>query len=143
MQMFRYLLKTGTKLLAKTPDLTKGHMKLEQPNQIAQFRTTAGNFLDFFVAERRRYGRSTLTWYYFTVNGEVQNGPDTSSDPWPAVNYPVAQLLWDARRFGYDVIPTPQAIHWAKQMFKKKRGFAIAPEDFRKFVAEETTLTKP
>lgn len=101
---------------------------------ITSFTTSDNKRVTFKVADRRRYGnRMTYTYTYMEVNGEIDR--TFTTDPWPAVQYPKGQLLWDARRHGFDVEPTKEAISFARRMTKEGRIFAIRKDDFSKFIA--------
>lgn len=89
--------------------------------------------IEWFVSERRRYGRRIFCFVYYKVNGEdVEDGD--AIDPWPAVNYPKSQLVWQVRAAGYGVMPSKADIQWAKRMQREERFFCMAPEDREAFL---------
>lgn len=102
--------------------------------RIATFETVEGVIVDFFVAERRRYyGRQTLTWVFCEVDGVRQE--NIANDPWPAVTFPIAQLLWEARAAGLNVPPNKSAIKWAKRLEKEGRFFCMSAKDRERYLA--------
>jgi len=96
---------------------------------IAEFTTSDGRCLTVHICERRRYGRSSiLTWILLRVDGEVYEG-HFANDPWPAVNFPYGQIVWELRAAGFDIPPCRKAIKWAQKMAREDRIFVISRND--------------
>jgi len=98
--------------------------------------TADGKIVDWFINERRRYGRTTFTWVYYKVNGQDN---ERYFDPWPSIAYPKSQLVWMARCEGLNVEPSKADIRWAQKMRNERRCIQMAPEDVEKYTNEQTT----
>lgn len=92
--------------------------------------TTDGRKVEWFINERRRYGRTTYTWVYYKVDGQDN---DRYFDPWPGINWPKSALVWVARCEGLNVEPSKADIRWAQQQRNERRCTQILPEDAEKY----------
>lgn len=92
--------------------------------------TTDGRKVEWFITERRRYGRQTYTWVHYKVDGQDN---ERYFDPWPSVTYPKSQLVWMTRCEGLNVEPTKADIRWAQQMRNKRLIIQMAAEDAEKY----------
>jgi len=107
------------------------------PKVYCEMQTTEGDKIEWFVSERRCYGRGQFFCYvYHTKNGEEVEDSNRM-DPWPATNFPKSALVWQARCFGHDVPPTAKDIRWAKKVAGEKRVLAITKTDHDHYIRND------